>query len=169
MVNESGEDISGFICVDRYGRTIHRLTDEITECISLTGAFLFISRQLIEKIGYLKEFYFLYREDTDYCVRAYKEGIKIVYYPQITVVHKMGTTTKSIAYYYYYRNMFIFSREIYKTGSLELALFYIFRFMLYSLGIIKRTAPSKEMAVRLKLLWRAYGDGVRDIRGKIRI
>lgn len=167
IINESGDDVSGIICVDRYGRTRHQLTDKITECSSLMGAFWLISRRVIERIGYLREFYFLYREETDYCVRAHNKGMKIVYYPKITVVHKMGTTTKDVAYYYYYRNMFILSREIYKTGSLDLALFYIFRFMLYSLGIIKRTETYSKRIIRLKQLWRAYSDGVKDIRGKI--
>ncbi|MBR5376580.1 MAG: glycosyltransferase family 2 protein [Lachnospiraceae bacterium] len=167
MVNESGEDVSGMICADRYGRTVHQLTDQITECRCLTGAFMLIRRSVIERTGYLREFYFLYREDTDYCMRAYHEGVKIVYFPKITVVHKAGTTTKSVADYYYYRNMFVFSREIYGTGSLELALFYFFRFMLYSFGIIKGTASLSEKNGRLKRLWRAYYDGVRDIRGRI--
>ena len=166
MINESGKDVSGVIAVDRYGRTKHQLTDKVMECRSLTGAFWLISRQVIERIGYLREFYFLYREETDYCVRAYNESVKIVYYPQITVVHKMAATTKNVAYYYYYRNMFVFSREIYKTGSFELALFYILRFMWYSLGIIKGIGPFSEKVRKLQLIWRAYYDGVKDIRGK---
>ena len=167
MVNGYGEDVSGMICVDRYGRTKHELTDEISECSCLTGAFWLIDRQVIEKIGYLREFYFLYREDTDYCVRACNEGFRIVYYPKVTVVHKGGTTTKSVADYYYNRNMFIFSREIHKTGSVELAAFYLFRFMICSLGMIRKKGPMSEKAGRLKRLWRGYVDGVRDIRGRV--
>ena len=166
MINKSGEDVSGIIHVDRYGRTGHQFTDKITECRSLTGAFLFIGKQAIDRIGYLREFYFLYREDTDYCLRAYKEGVKVVFYPEVTVVHKTGATTKNVAEYYYYRNSFILSREIYKCKRAELALFYIFRFIHYSLGIVRRKAPLSEKTVRLKRLWSAYLDGVRDVRGK---
>ena len=167
MINERGKNISGCIDVDKYGRTKHQLTDEITECRSLVGAFILIDKQVIDKIGYLKEFYFLYREETDYCVRAYNEGVKIVYYPFITIVHKSGTTTKDVATYYYYRNMFIFSREIYKIGTGQLALFYFFRYILYSLRIIKRAILGKEPIGKMKQLWCAYIDGVRDIRGKL--
>ncbi len=166
MINKSGEDVSGIIHVDRYGRTGHQFTDKITECKSLTGAFIFIGKQVIDRIGYLKEFYFLYREDTDYCLRAYNEGVKVVFYPEVTVVHKTGATTKNVAEYYYYRNSFILSREIYKCKRAELALFYIFRFIHYSLGIVRRKAPLSEKTVRLKRLWSAYLDGVRDVRGK---
>lgn len=169
MINKSGEDVSGIICVDRYGRTSHQFTDKITECRSLTGAFLFIGKQVIDRTGYLREFYFLYREDTDYCLRAYNEGVKVVFYPEVTVVHKTGATTKNVADYYYYRNSFILSREIYKCGGAELALFYIFRFIRYSLGIIRRKAPLSEKTVRLKRLWSAYYDGVRDVRGKVSV
>lgn len=166
MINKSGEDVSGIIHVDRYGRTGHQFTDKITECKSLTGAFIFIGKQVIDRIGYLKDFYFLYREDTDYCLRAYNEGVKVVFYPEVTVVHKTGATTKNVAEYYYYRNSFILSREIYKCKRAELALFYIFRFIHYSLGIVRRKAPLSEKTVRLKRLWSAYLDGVRDVRGK---
>ncbi|MCR4585627.1 MAG: hypothetical protein K5686_07875, partial [Lachnospiraceae bacterium] len=114
---------------------------------------------------FIREFYFLYREETDYCLRAHKEGLKIVYYPEVTIVHKAGVTTKNVAVYYYHRNMFILSREIYKTGSFELAAFYFPRFLVYSLRIIKKAGSGKEKRRKLKQLWHAYIDGVRDIRG----
>lgn len=166
LVDETGKDISGLIYADRYGRTKHELTDEIRQCQSLTGAFWLIDRKVIERTGYLREFYFLYREDTDYCARAYKDGVKIVYYPMVTVIHKAGTTTKKVADYYYHRNMFIFSREIYGRGNFELAVVNLFRFMRYSLGIICKKMPGRKKGGRLKMIWRAYIDGVRDIRGK---
>ncbi len=169
MINESGEDISGCIKVDKYGRTKHWLTDEITECMSITGAFIFIDKQVINKIGFMREFYFLYREETDYCVRAYENQLKIVFYPCITIVHKEGTTTKKIANYYYHRNMFIFAREIYKTGSFQLAVFYFFRYIIYSIRIIKTAESNKESVQKLKQIWYAYFDGIRDVRGKRKI
>ncbi len=169
MVNESGVDISGYISVDKYGRTKHWLTHNITECMSLTGAFIFIDKQVIDKIGFIREFYFLYREETDYCVRAYENKVKIVYYPRITIVHKEAATTKNIANYYYHRNMFIFSREIYKTKSFQLAVFYFFRYVLHSIRIIKTEKSKEELIRKLKQIWYAYFDGVRDVRGKRKI
>lgn len=166
MINESGEDISGYINVDRYGRTKHQLTNDITECKSLTGAFILIDKQVIDKIGYLKEFYYLYREETDYCIRAFNEGIHIVYYPIVTIVHKAGTTTKGVAHYYYNRNMFILAREIYKTSGFQLAFFYFFRYIINSIRLIKKEGTAKEKMRRIKQIWCAYVDGVRDVRGK---
>lgn len=167
MINEAGEDTSGYICVDRYGRTKHRFTDDTTACSCLGGAFILIDRQVIDKIGFIREFYFLYREETDYCIRAYKAGVKIVYYPRVTIVHKAAATTKNIAVYYYHRNMFIFSRELYKTGTFHLAAHYFPRFIVYSLRMIKRSGSGKEMRKKLKQLWHAYTDGVSDVRGRI--
>ena len=166
MVNGSGKDVAGTIRVDRYGRTKHHPATEATECRSLTGAFLLIAGSVIREVGYLREFYFLYREDTDYCLRAYDKGIKILYYPEVTVLHKEGTTTKNVADYYYHRNMFLLSREIYGTGSTELAWFYLPGFIRCSLGIMKNETHRSRKALRLRQLWRAYRDGVRDIRGK---
>ncbi len=166
MINESGEDISGYIQVDKYGRTQHHLTNDITKCKSLVGAFILIDKYVIDKIGYMREFYFLYREETDYCVRAYNEDVKIVYYPMVTVVHKSGATTKDVAHYYYHRNMFIFAREIYGISSFRLAVFYFLRYVLTSTRILFKNEKQKEKIKTLKQIWLAYFDGVRDIRGK---
>lgn len=166
MINEAEEDISGCIKVDKFGRTSHLYTDEIKECMSLTGAFILIDKSVIEKIGYIREFYFLYREETDYCIRAFNNQVKIVFYPLVTILHKSGVTTKNVADYYYNRNMFIFSREIYNTNTLKLALFYFFRYVLQSLRILKNERAGKVASRKFKQIWLAYFDGVKDVRGK---
>ena len=60
----------------------------------ILGAFMLIRRDVISKIGFLDERFFLYCEDTDYCHRAYKKGWKIYYYPKITVKHLHGASTR---------------------------------------------------------------------------
>lgn len=166
MINESGEDISGCICVDKYGRTKHLFTENISNSESLVGAFLFIDKQVINKIGFIREFYFLYREETDYCVRACNNGIKIVYYPLVTIVHKSASTTRNVSNYYYHRNMFIFARENFKLGSLYLAFFYFPRFIFLSIKMICSDSAVNEKSRNIKQLWCAFFDGVRNVRGK---
>lgn len=85
--------------------------DQFGETGFVSGAALFISRKVIEKIGFLDEKYFLYYEDADWCVRAKKAGFKIMYQPKAIVHHQESTATKkgSPNYYYYFtRNRLYF-------------------------------------------------------------
>ncbi len=51
------------------------------------GAFLLVRREVLDKIGYLDERFFLYFEDVDLCRRAKKAGWRVVYYPKAVATH----------------------------------------------------------------------------------
>jgi GT2 family glycosyltransferase len=53
----------------------------------LTGCALFIKREVIEKIGFLDEGFFLYYEDADFCLRAAKAGFQSLVVPRARVIH----------------------------------------------------------------------------------
>lgn len=53
----------------------------------LMGAFIMMRRSAWEKIGQLDEKYYLWFEEVDYCLRADKSGLKIVYTPVAKIVH----------------------------------------------------------------------------------
>lgn len=44
----------------------------------ISGAFFAIHREVVEKIGYFYEPYFMYYEDADYCMRAKKAGFPLI-------------------------------------------------------------------------------------------
>jgi len=52
------------------------------------GAFMLIRRDILEKIGYFDEKYFMYYEDADLCIRLLKSGYKTLYVPNCEVIHK---------------------------------------------------------------------------------
>jgi GT2 family glycosyltransferase len=52
------------------------------------GAFMMIRREVLEKIGGLDEGYFLYVEDMDWCMRFWKSGYKVIYYPDLEIQYK---------------------------------------------------------------------------------
>ena len=70
----------------------------------ITGAAFFIKKEVIEKIGLMREEYFLYYEDVDWCIRARKEGYKCVLVPASHIWHKVSATNKegSPSYIYYH-------------------------------------------------------------------
>ena len=54
-------------------------------------------KSVIEKIGYWDEDYFLFYEDADYCARAMKAGLHLLYNPSLVIWHKSGQSTSGAA------------------------------------------------------------------------
>lgn len=67
--------------------------DQEKEITFATGCVMLVPRQVIEKVGYLPEEYFMYYEDADYCLRVQEEGYKIYYCPKARVYHKVSAST----------------------------------------------------------------------------
>jgi hypothetical protein len=65
---------------------------EPREVESVIGACMMVRRSLIERIGPLDESYFLFLEETDWCLRARRAGSKVVFVPSSKVVHLQGKT-----------------------------------------------------------------------------
>lgn len=59
----------------------------------LPGASLMIRRQVFEAIGLMDEGYFLYYEETDFCLQAKRAGWSCWYVPQSRVMHIAGQST----------------------------------------------------------------------------
>jgi GT2 family glycosyltransferase len=60
----------------------------------VSGSSLLAKREVFEKIGFLDEIFFMYVEDVDFCYRAKKSGFSVYYFPQVTVVHQVGASTR---------------------------------------------------------------------------
>jgi len=61
--------------------------NSVGQCDWVTGAFMAIRKQLLEKLGYFDENYFIYYEDVDFCLRARNAGMKTYYFPQVVTRH----------------------------------------------------------------------------------
>jgi N-acetylglucosaminyl-diphospho-decaprenol L-rhamnosyltransferase len=58
------------------------------------GASMMIRRLVLDVIGGLDESYFLYFEETDFCLRAQRKGFQTWYVPPSRVMHIAGQSTK---------------------------------------------------------------------------
>jgi GT2 family glycosyltransferase len=67
--------------------------DEEAEVDWLSGACLMIRRQVFESVGLMDEEYFLYYEETDFCLQAKRAGWECWYVPQSRVMHILGQST----------------------------------------------------------------------------
>jgi hypothetical protein len=57
------------------------------------GAFMFIRRKVIDKIGGLDTQFFFYGEDVEYCCRARHHDWKVWYDPRVAVIHLAGASS----------------------------------------------------------------------------
>lgn len=88
--------------------------DKQIECDYIGGACLVFTPHLIDYIGYLPEMYFLFWEETEWCVSAKRHGLKVICTLNSSVEHKGSSTInkiKGISGYYMERNKVIFSRR----------------------------------------------------------
>lgn len=76
----------------RFGQYIagHLAQDEAGFVDAINGAFMLVRRTAAEEVGPMDERYWLYAEDLDWCHRFWEAGWKILYWPQVQVVHAKG-------------------------------------------------------------------------------
>jgi GT2 family glycosyltransferase len=80
----------------------------------LSGCALMASVELLDKIGFLDEDYFLYHEDIDLCYRTKLGGFKILFIPDAKVWHpdtRKRDENSTIVNYYLSRNSLLFLKK----------------------------------------------------------
>lgn len=77
--------------------SLYHLTDQnmrkAHEVDAISGAFFMTRKSVLEKVGLFDEDYFLYAEDIDLCFRIKEAGFKIMYVPDVVVLHHKGITS----------------------------------------------------------------------------
>ncbi|MCX7878072.1 MAG: glycosyltransferase [Ignavibacteria bacterium] len=84
------------------------------EVDSIVGAFMLIKKSVFDEVKGFDEDYFMYGEDIDLCFRIKKAGYKIYYYPETSIIHYKGESTKKSSLTYvsnFYGAMQIFARK----------------------------------------------------------
>lgn len=62
---------------------------------AISGAFMFVRREALEKVGPLDEHYFLHCEDLDWCMRFRQAGYNILFVPGVAITHLKGGSRAS--------------------------------------------------------------------------
>lgn len=86
----------------------------------LCGAFMFIRNQVLDEIGLLDEDFFMYGEDIDLSYRILKANYEVWYYPETTIIHYKGESTKKGSFNYlktFYGAMQIYVNKHYGQGD----------------------------------------------------
>jgi GT2 family glycosyltransferase len=88
--------------------------DDLTEVDAVVGAFLFIRRAAIARVGPLDERFFMYCEDEDWCWRVKQDGWRVVYHPQVIAHHFKGSSTRLRPFtmiYHWHRSILLYHRK----------------------------------------------------------
>ncbi len=121
--------------------------DKIAEIEILSGAFMFMRKTALDKAGLLDEDFFMYGEDIDLSYRIIKAGYKNYYFPETTIIHYKGESTKkgSLNYVFiFYNAMIIFAKKHFsqKNASLFILVLKFAIWLRAGISIAKRTAKS---------------------------
>lgn len=143
-----------FLKNDKNYHLTDRDMDKIHEIDSCVGAFMFMRKSVLEKVGYFDEDYFLYGEDLDLCYRIKQAGFKVMYIPQVKILHVKGVSsgikkhsqkdskatgsTQNLAMGYFYSTMKIFYKKHYERNYPGVFNWTVYRAIDFKLFLAKR-------------------------------
>lgn len=70
--------------------------NDVREVDWLSGACLLARREAVKDVGMLDEQFFWGSEDVDWAYRMHRKGWKVVYFPEVRVVHAVGASTDQV-------------------------------------------------------------------------
>ncbi len=130
---------------------VHVKEHETAEVDILSGCCMMVRRSVIDKVdGAFDEAYFMYCEDFDLCYRIQKAGYKNIYYPEVTLIHYKGESTRkaTISHVRIFNDaLSVFVRKHYSKTNARLFI------MLINVGIVLRAILSvvKQLLKVLRL------------------
>lgn len=60
--------------------------------LAVTGACMYVKRETLERVGLLDERYPMAYEDVDWCLRAWRAGLRVLYFPSARLYHHESVT-----------------------------------------------------------------------------
>lgn len=130
---------------------------EVVTVPCLSGCAMLLRAEAVRRCGEMDESYFLYYEDTDYCLRLRAAGWELLYAPRVTVLHAASATVgfQSTAYVYYFsRNRIRLLRRWAPWGPFLSYLLFIFLVKIPGAWLVF------GLGRRRPCLARAFGRGV---------
>jgi hypothetical protein len=95
----------------------------------LSGAFMLLRKEVLDKIGLLDETFFMYGEDVDLSYRITQSGYKNYYFSESSIIHYKGESTKKSSVNYvivFYKAMAIFARKHFSNKGAGVFIFLIY-------------------------------------------
>ncbi|MFN5323565.1 MAG: glycosyltransferase [Bacteroidota bacterium] len=118
----------------------------------LAGAFMWMRKSVLDKVGLLDETFFMYGEDIDLSYRILQGGYKNYYLPDTRIIHYKGESTKKSSVNYvmvFYKAMVIFAKKHFspRHASVFSFLINLAVYLRAALAISNRLAKSVALPV----------------------
>jgi hypothetical protein len=113
----------------------------------LPGAFMFMRKTVLDKVGLLDENFFMYGEDIDLSYRILKANYDNYYFPETRIIHYKGESTKKGSINYvllFYKAMAQFAKKHFtqKNARLYMSVVFFAIYLRAFLSILKRIAKN---------------------------
>jgi len=69
------------------------VSDVAVQAEWVSGASMVVRREVFDRVGLLDDGYFMYYEETDFCIRAVRAGFECWYVPQSRIIHLVGQSS----------------------------------------------------------------------------
>ncbi len=102
--------------------------NKINKVDILSGAYMMMRKEALDKVGLLDEAFFMYGEDIDLSYRIQLGGYDNYYFPETKIIHYKGESTKksSVNYVFvFYNAMIIFAKKHFSQNNANLFSFLI--------------------------------------------
>ena len=128
----------------------------IMEVDWLSGAFMFITRDVFFRAGGFDEDYFMYSEDSDLCLRLARLGYKNYYYPFYCIKHKdaaIASSDPSLRDFQLWKSRKLYFKKNYPSGhSAAFGIIYVFHIIIrIALYYIISLAGQKNIRQKAKV------------------
>ncbi len=82
-----------------WGRELMMYWDrsDVREVDVVSGTFMLVRREAIERVGMMDEAFFMYAEETDWCYRFRQAGYKSLFTPAASIIHLGGASSRQAA------------------------------------------------------------------------
>ena len=140
--------------------------DKIEETGFASGCMMFMPRSVVERVGLLDSSFYIYFEDSDWCMRAQKMGYKILYNPNAKLWHKTHVTTGHDSPFYLYftlRNKILF---LHKHSRPSKWLIHLPYFIYFYLRQIVRMSLKWHSIIGTRAVIAGLFDGLRNFTGE---
>ena len=113
-----------------YGEKDHGQCDQEGETDYITSCCLLTRMRLFDELGGIDPYYFIYFDETDFCLRAARAGYRVVYVPRARLWHKvsrsMGGAESARYWHHYMRSRVYFVNKFFPWPNRLAAMAWIF-------------------------------------------
>ena len=153
--------------------------DELRYVDFVSGAAFLVRREVIEKTGALDDGFFIYAEETDWQLRMHKDGWKVAFLPDVTIVHYGGQSSVAIKdrqFCEFHRSQLRFMRKHYGpvmelVNRVSMCVGAVLRMTIWPLVSVVKPSRRAELKPQIELwgrilkwyLWMGPHEGIREL------